>query len=70
MTPAIIAAKKAGFNYVIHEYEHEASSDSYGLEAARKLSIDENRVFKTLVVKLDNNELAVGIIPVSAKSCI
>ncbi len=29
------------------------------------MGVPEDRVFKTLVVSLDNNELAVGVIPVS-----
>lgn len=50
----------------VHEYDHDSSSESYGLEAAEKLGVAADRVFKTLVVKLDNNELAVGVIPVSS----
>ena len=65
MTPAINAVKKAKVTYKIHEYAHDSASPSYGLEAAEKLAVDENRVFKTLVVSLDNGELAVAIIPVS-----
>lgn len=66
MTPGINAAKKAGVFYRLHEYEHDSNSASYGLEAAEKLSIPESRVFKTLVVNLDNQQLAVGVIPVSS----
>ncbi|MEH6637298.1 MAG: Cys-tRNA(Pro) deacylase, partial [Halioglobus sp.] len=35
-------------------------------EAAEKLGVPVARVFKTLVVSLDNKELAVGVIPVSS----
>lgn len=66
MTPAIIAAQKSCISHKIHEYVHEASSGSYGLEAAEKMGVVEERVFKTLVVMLDNKELAVGVIPVSS----
>ncbi len=66
MTPAIDKAKKAKIDYNVHEYTHDPASKSYGLEAAEKMGVSENRVFKTLVVRLDNNKLAVGIIPVSA----
>jgi len=39
MTPAINLAKKAKIKYSVHEYNHDASAESYGLEAAEKLSI-------------------------------
>lgn len=66
MTPAINAARKAKITHHVHEYVHDPSAESYGLEAAEKLGVPEARVFKTLVVSLDNRELAVGVIPVSA----
>ena len=66
MTPGINVAKKAKITHKVHEYAHDSSSESYGLEAAEKLGVPESRVFKTLVVSLDNKELAVGVIPVSS----
>ena len=66
MTPAINAAKKAKITYTVHEYTHDPSSESYGAEAADKLGIPEERVFKTLVVSYGNKDLAVGVVPVSA----
>lgn len=66
MTPAINAAKKAKIRYTIHEYRHDPSADSYGMEAAEKLKVPAKQVFKTLVVSLDDRELAVAVIPVSS----
>ncbi|WP_020414907.1 Cys-tRNA(Pro) deacylase [Microbulbifer variabilis] len=66
MTPAINAAKKAKITFKVYEYTHNSSSESYGLEAAEKLGVAEAKIFKTLVVILDNKELAVGIVPVSS----
>ena len=66
MTPAINVAKKNKIPFSVHEYIHDATSESYGLEAAEKLGVDPERVFKTLVVSLDGKALAVGVIPVSA----
>lgn len=66
MTPGINVAVKAKITHKVHEYDHDSSSESYGLEAAEKLGVAADRIFKTLVVKLDNNELAVGVIPVSS----
>jgi Cys-tRNA(Pro)/Cys-tRNA(Cys) deacylase len=65
MTPAIRAANKAKINFMVHKYAHDPASESYGKEAANKLGVAENRVFKTLVVSLDNKKFAVCIIPVS-----
>ena len=66
MTPGINVAKKAKITYSVHAYAHDSSSESYGLEAAEKLGVPGDRVFKTLVVCLDSKELAVGVIPVSS----
>ena len=66
MTPGINVAKKNKITHKVHEYTHDSSSESYGLEAAEKLGVPVARVFKTLVVSLDNKELAVGVIPVSS----
>lgn len=66
MTPAINAVKKNKISFKTHEYCHDESIDSYGLEAAQKMGVSEQKVFKTLVVTLDNTELAVGVIPVSS----
>lgn len=64
MTPAINLAKKLNLNFRIHEYEHDPNSDSYGLEAAEKLNVPVEQVFKTLVIQDDLGKLAVAIIPV------
>jgi Cys-tRNA(Pro)/Cys-tRNA(Cys) deacylase len=66
MTPAIVAANRAGIDCTLHEYEHDPASESWGLEAAQKTGVSEARVFKTLVVELAGGELAVGVLPVSA----
>ena len=67
MTPAINVAKKANITHRIHEYSHDPNSESYGLEAVDKLGLEASRVFKTLVVSLDNKELVVAIVPVLSK---
>lgn len=67
MTPAINAAKKARVEYQVHQYEHDPGSESYGEEAAEKMGQNPQRVFKTLVVKLDGKQLAVAIVPVVGK---
>ncbi|MEA2110196.1 MAG: Cys-tRNA(Pro) deacylase [Pseudomonadota bacterium] len=66
MTPAINAAKKAKITYIVHEYAHDPSCESYGTEAAKKLGVPEERVFKTLIVRHGTKKLAVGVVPVSS----
>ena len=65
MTPAINLLQRKKIAHTVHEYKHDADAESFGLEAAEKLGIDPDRMFKTLVVKLDKGPLAVGIVPVS-----
>lgn len=67
MTPGINTVKKAKIFYKVHEYIHDSSNQSYGAEAADKMGVPEELVFKTLVVSLDRKELAVGVLPVSSK---
>jgi Cys-tRNA(Pro)/Cys-tRNA(Cys) deacylase len=65
MTPGINLAKKQKIAHTVHEYTHDPDSESYGQEAADKLGVPASRVFKTLVVSLDNKTLAVAVLPVS-----
>ena len=65
MTPAVVAAERAGIPFTLHEYEHEEGA-AYGLEAAAKTGVDAARVFKTLVVSQDG-ALSVAIVPVAAQ---
>ena len=64
MTPAVNYLKKHKVAFRLHKYSHDPKHQSYGLEAAEKLALDPQRVFKTLVVQLDDRELAVAILPV------
>tara|TARA_R110002167_G_scaffold3385_3_gene16542 strand:+ start:1668 stop:2135 length:468 start_codon:yes stop_codon:yes gene_type:complete len=66
LTPAINSAKKAKIEFSVHQYEHDSGHASYGMEAAEKLAVEAERVFKTLVVKLDAKQLVVAILPVNA----
>jgi len=66
VTPAIQLARQSRIQHAIHEYHHEAAAESYGMEAAEKLGLSPERVFKTLVVKLDGRDLAVAVIPVAS----
>ena len=64
MTPAITLLVKQKIKHRVHEYQHDPSADSFGLEAAEKLAVEPQRIFKTLVLELDSKNLVVGIVPV------
>ncbi|ALO45603.1 Cys-tRNA(Pro) deacylase [Pseudohongiella spirulinae] len=65
MTPAIELLRNQSIRHVIHEYAHDPEHPSYGLEAAEKLRVSPERVFKTLVASLDEKALLVAIVPVA-----
>ena len=66
MTPGIKLLEKNAIAHRVHAYSHDASSESYGCEAAEKLAVPEDRIFKTLVVSLDSKQLVTAVVPVSA----
>lgn len=65
MTPAVNYLKKQRADFTLHRYQHDPKHPSFGLEAAEKLNFEPDRVFKTLVVQIDNQELVVAIVPVN-----
>ena len=67
MTPAVEEARKAGIDFELAEYEHDPRADSYGMEAADAMGVPPERVFKTLVAQLDDDRLAVAIVPVASQ---
>lgn len=64
MTPAVLAARRAGIAHRLLEFEHDPSAASYGLEAADRLGADPDAVYKTLVAEVDGR-LTVAVVPVS-----
>lgn len=56
--------KSNKIEFSIHEYEHDANAKSFGLEAAEKLNLNVNEVFKTLLVTYEKNYF-VAVIPVN-----
>ncbi len=65
MTPGIKSAQKAGIPYEILTYEHDPGTTAYGEEAAEKLGLAPEKVFKTLVAEVDGSTLVVCVVPVS-----
>lgn len=64
MTPACKLLKTQKIEYSIHEYEHDANAKSFGLEAAEKLGLQVEEVFKTLLVT-DEKQYFVAVLPVN-----
>ena len=65
-TPATLALTAAGIRFTPHAYEHDPANTNFGLEAAERLGLDPDSVFKTLMADVDGR-LAVGIVPVTAR---
>ena len=63
MTPATKLLKSNKIEFSIHEYEHDPDAKSFGLEAAEKLGLSVDVVFKTLMVTDDKNYF-VAVLPV------
>lgn len=63
-TPATTLLANAGVPFTAHEYQHDPSATSFGLEAAEKLGFDPAQVFKTLIASVDDY-FAVAIVPVN-----
>ncbi|MEG1709727.1 MAG: Cys-tRNA(Pro) deacylase, partial [Acinetobacter sp.] len=64
MTPACKVLKSNKIEFSIHEYEHDVNAKSFGLEAAEKLGLKVDEVFKTLMVTDDKNYF-VAVLPVN-----
>lgn len=67
MTPAVKLLEKAKIEFKLHQYQHDASTNSFGLEACEKLNLAPECVFKTLVTESQQGELVVAIVPVHNK---
>ena len=67
-TPAITALLAAEIPHEVLRYQHDPLTESFGDEAVNELAgvdgVDPEQVFKTLVVALPKNGLAVAVLPV------
>ncbi len=64
MTPACKILKTNKIQFSMHVYEHDTHAKNFGLEAAEKLGLSVEEVFKTLMVTDDKNYF-VAILPVN-----
>jgi Cys-tRNA(Pro)/Cys-tRNA(Cys) deacylase len=67
MTPAVRLLQASAVAFTLHEYEHSPDADSFGLEAAEKLGVPPERLFKTLVAKIDGKQLVLALVPAAAR---
>ena len=61
---AVLASQQVP--HTVRAYDHDPGTSSYGLEAAAKLGMDPDRVFKTLVAAVDGRHV-VAVVPVSCQ---
>jgi len=66
-TRAVVALTAAGVHLDVHEFSNDPSERGYGLAAAAALGVEADRVFKTLIAVIDDNDHAVAIVPVSGQ---
>jgi Cys-tRNA(Pro)/Cys-tRNA(Cys) deacylase len=65
-TPATALLGRCGVEYTLHPYEHDPRAQAFGEEAAAALGIGPDRIFKTLIARVDGR-LVCAVVPVSGR---
>ena len=63
-TAALTLLRNEGVHHTVRSYQHDPGAESYGMEAAEKLGVEPDRVFKTLVAQVDG-VATVAVVPVT-----
>lgn len=67
MTPAVRLLEAKSIAFQLHRYAHDPKAASFGEEAAAKLGVSPERMFKTLIAQVDGATLVMAILPVAAR---
>ena len=67
-TRAVQFLQQRGIAHALHEYPFDPADLGIGAQAAAALDVEPTRLFKTLMVKLDEQRLAVALVPVDAET--
>lgn len=65
-TPATLQLRRLGLDHKLHPYPHDPRAEAFGDEAARALGVDPARIFKTLIVSVDER-LMCAVVPVAGR---